>query len=36
MIFRVASEPRFLIAQIAVLVIFVVLGFLSLKRFRPG
>ncbi|HEY4407621.1 MAG TPA: hypothetical protein VGN55_23465 [Xanthobacteraceae bacterium] len=30
------SEPPFLIAQIAVLAIFVVLGFLSLKRFRPG
>ena len=29
------SEPPFLIAQIAVLAIFVVLGFLSLKRFRP-
>jgi hypothetical protein len=30
------SEPPFLIAQIAVLAIFVVLGFLSLKRLRPG
>jgi hypothetical protein len=30
------SEPPFLIAQIAVLAIFVVLGILSLKRFRPG
>jgi hypothetical protein len=30
------SEPPFLIAQIVVLVIFVVLGFLSLKRFHPG
>jgi hypothetical protein len=29
------SEPPFLIAQIAVLVVFVVLGFLSLKRFHP-
>jgi len=29
------SEPPFLIAQIAVLAIFVVLGFLSLKRFHP-
>jgi hypothetical protein len=30
------SEPPFLIAQIAVLVIFLVLGFLSLKRFHPA
>jgi hypothetical protein len=30
------SEPPFLIAQIAVLAIFIALGFLSLKRFRPG
>jgi hypothetical protein len=30
------SEPPFLIAQIAVLALFIVLGFLSLKRFRPG
>ena len=30
------SEPPFLIAQIAVLAIFVVLGFLSLKRFHPA
>ena len=30
------SEPPFLIAQIAVLVIFVVLGGLSLKRFHPA
>jgi hypothetical protein len=29
------SEPPFLIAQIVVLVAFVVLGFLSLKRFHP-
>ena len=29
------SEPPFLIAQIAVLAVFVVLGFLSLKRFHP-
>jgi hypothetical protein len=29
------SEPPFLIAQIAVLAIFIVLGFLSLKRFHP-
>jgi hypothetical protein len=29
------SEPPFLIAQIAVLVIFIVLGFLALKRFHP-
>ena len=29
------SEPPFLIAQIAVLAIFVVLGFLALKRFHP-
>ena len=29
------SEPPFLIAQIAVLAIFVVLGFLSLRRFHP-
>jgi uncharacterized membrane protein SirB2 len=29
------SEPPFLVAQIAVLVVFVVLGFLSLKRFHP-
>jgi uncharacterized membrane protein SirB2 len=29
------SEPPFLIAQIVVLAIFVVLGFLSLKRFHP-
>ena len=30
------SEPPFLIAQIAVLVIFIVLGALALKRFHPG
>jgi hypothetical protein len=30
------SEPPFLIAQIVVLAIFVVLGFLSLKRFHPS
>jgi hypothetical protein len=30
------SEPPFLIAQIAVLAIFIVLGFLSLKRFHPA
>ena len=30
------SEPPFLIAQIAVLAIFVVLGFLALKRFHPA
>src|ERR1700694_1044946 len=30
------SEPPFLIAQIAVLAIFVVLGYLSLKRFHPS
>jgi hypothetical protein len=30
------SEPPFLIAQIAVLALFVVLGFLSLKRFHPA
>ena len=30
------SEPPFLIAQIAVLAIFIVLGFLSVKRFHPG
>jgi len=30
------SEPPFLIAQIAVLVIFVVLGFLGLRRFHPA
>jgi hypothetical protein len=30
------SEPPFLIAQIAVLAIFVVLGCLSLKRFHPS
>jgi hypothetical protein len=30
------SEPPFLIAQIAVLVIFVVLGFLALRRFHPA
>jgi hypothetical protein len=30
------SEPPFLIAQIAVLVIFVVLGFLALKRIHPA
>jgi hypothetical protein len=30
------SEPPFLVAQIAVLAIFIALGFLSLKRFRPG
>jgi hypothetical protein len=29
------SEPPFLIAQIAVLAIFVVLGFLGLRRFHP-
>jgi hypothetical protein len=29
------SEPPFLIAQIVVLAIFVVLGFLALKRFHP-
>jgi len=29
------SEPPFLIAQIAVLAIFIVLGFLALKRFHP-
>jgi hypothetical protein len=29
------SEPPFLIAQIAVLALFVVLGFLALKRFHP-
>jgi len=29
------SEPPFLIAQIAVLAIFVLLGFLALKRFHP-
>jgi hypothetical protein len=30
------SEPPFLIAQVAVLAIFIVLGFLSLKRFHPA
>ncbi len=30
------SEPPFLIAQIVVLAIFVVVGFLSVKRFHPG
>ena len=30
------SEPPFLIAQIAVLAIFIVLGFLSLMRFHPA
>jgi hypothetical protein len=30
------SEPPFLIAQIAVLAIFVVLGFLALRRFHPA
>jgi hypothetical protein len=30
------SEPPFLIAQIAVLAIFVALGFLALKRFHPA
>ena len=30
------SEPPFLIAQIAVLVIFVLLGFLALRRFHPA
>jgi hypothetical protein len=29
------SEPPFLVAQIAVLAIFIVLGFLALKRFHP-
>jgi hypothetical protein len=29
------SEPPFLVAQIAVLAIFVVLGFLALRRFHP-
>ena len=29
------SEPPFLIAQVAVLVIFVVLGFLAVRRFHP-
>lgn len=30
------SEPAFLIAQLVVLAIFVALGALALKRFRPG
>ena len=30
------SEPPFLIAQIAVMVIFVVVGFLALRRFHPA
>ena len=29
------SEPPFLVAQILVLAIFVVLGFLAVKRFHP-
>ncbi len=29
------SEPPFLIAQIAVLVIFIVLGFVAVRRFHP-
>ena len=30
------AEPPFLIAQIALLIIFVVLGFLAVRRFRPA
>jgi uncharacterized membrane protein SirB2 len=30
------SEPPFLVAQVLVLALFVVLGFLAVKRFRPG
>jgi uncharacterized membrane protein SirB2 len=30
------SEPPFVVAQIAVLVIFIVLGFVALRRFRPN
>ena len=30
------GEPPFLIAQIAVLIIFIVLGFLAVRRFRPA
>ena len=29
------SEPPFIVAQVAVLAIFVVLGFLAVKRFHP-
>jgi hypothetical protein len=30
------SEPPFVVAQVAVMVIFVVAGFLAVRRFRPG
>ena len=30
------SEPPFLVAQIAVLILFIVLGFLAVRRFRPA
>jgi hypothetical protein len=30
------SEPPFVVAQVVVLAIFVVLGFLAVRRFRPG
>src|SRR5580700_9083010 len=30
------SEPPFLVAQLATLVLFVVLGFLAVRRFRPS
>jgi hypothetical protein len=30
------SEPPFLVAQLAVLILFVVLGFLSVRRFHPA
>lgn len=30
------GEPPFLIAQVAVLIIFIVLGFLAVRKFHPG
>jgi uncharacterized membrane protein SirB2 len=30
------SEPPFLVAQVAVLVIFVVLGFVAVRKFHPA
>jgi uncharacterized membrane protein SirB2 len=30
------GEPPFLIAQIVVLIIFIVLGYLAVRRFRPA
>ncbi len=30
------SEPPFLVAQVAVLILFIVLGFLAVRRFRPA